>query len=143
MKDNKLEKPKPIRKIPNKKITPNKSPRPNIMWFYAIIVVVLLGVATLMSNNTSNPITFQRFSEEMLKTHDVEKVVAYKSGDLVNAEVYIKKSSISKPQFADARKDRGINIAQSDNTAQYFFTAATFDSLTKEIADAEKNTPDD
>jgi len=91
MKDNKLEKPKPIRKIPNKKITPNKSPKPNIMWFYAIIVVVLLGVATLMSNNASNPITFQRFNEEMLKTHDVEKVIAYKSGDLVNAEVYIKK----------------------------------------------------
>ena len=47
MKDNKLEKPKPLRKIPNKKISP-KPPKPNIMWFYAIIVVVLLGVATLL-----------------------------------------------------------------------------------------------
>src|SRR5476651_1702876 len=105
MKDNKLEKPKPIRKIPNKKISP-KPPKPNIMWFYAIIVVVLLGVATLLNNNNNiTPITFQKFNEEMLKQHDVEKVVAYKSGDLINAEVYIKKSSLNKPQYHDARKD--------------------------------------
>jgi len=62
MKDNNLEKPKPIRKIPTKKIAP-KPPKPNIMWFYAIIIVVLLGVATLLNGNTSNPITFQRFDE--------------------------------------------------------------------------------
>ena len=41
MKDNKLENPKPIRKISNKKITP-KPPKFNIMWLYAIIIV---GVA--------------------------------------------------------------------------------------------------
>src|ERR1700722_19474847 len=94
MKDNKLEKPRPIRKIPNKKITP-KPPRPNIMWFYVIIVVVLLGVATLMQSNSTNPpITFQRFSEEMLKNHDVDHVTTYKSGDLLVAEVFLKKESL-------------------------------------------------
>src|SRR6185437_2054576 len=104
MKD-KLEKPTPIRKIPNKKITP-KPPKPNIMWFYVIIVVVLLGVATLLNGNTTSPISFQRFQEEMLKQHDVDKVVAYKSGDLVIAEVYIKPSSLSKTQYADAKKEK-------------------------------------
>src|SRR5665213_1165238 len=105
MKDNNLEKPKPIRKIPNKKISP-KPPKPNIMWFYAIIVVVLLGVATLLNGNTQSPITFQRFEENMLKQHDVDRVVAYKSGDLVIAEVYLKKDALNKPQYADARKDK-------------------------------------
>src|ERR1700743_1744728 len=98
MKDNKLENPKPIRKIPNKKIAP-KPPKPNIMWFYAIIVVVLLVVATLLNTTTYTPITFQRFNEEMLKQRDVEKVVAYRSGDLFVAEVYIKKGSLNKPQY--------------------------------------------
>src|ERR1700677_3988932 len=99
MKDNNLEKPKPIRKIPNKKISP-KPPKPNIMWFYAIIVVVLLGVATLFSGSSSSPITFQRFAERMLKQNDVDKVVAYKSSDLYIAEVYIKPESLNKPEYS-------------------------------------------
>src|ERR1700761_8563743 len=115
MKDNKLEKPKPIRKIPNKKISP-KPPKPNIMWFYAIIVVVLLGVATLLNGNTTSPISFQRFSDEMLKQHDVEKVVAYRNGDLVVAEVYIKKESLNKPQYADAKKEtHQFSVGATDN----------------------------
>src|ERR1700733_15233368 len=99
MKDNKLEKPKPLRKIPNKKISP-KPPKPSIMWFYAIIVVVILGLATLLNGNTTNQITFQRFSEQMLKQHDVDKITAYRNGDLIVAEVYIKADALkSKSQY--------------------------------------------
>ncbi len=143
MKDNKLEKPKPLRKIPNKKITP-KPPKPNIMWFYAIIVVVLLGVATLLNGTTIKTISFQRFAENMLKTHDVEKVTAYKNGDLVIAEVYIKKESLTtKTEFSDAKKDQSkFNYGNTDDAPQYQFTAGSFDALTKEIADAQKDVPD-
>src|SRR5665213_1147356 len=143
MKDNNLEKPKPIRKIPNKKISP-KPPKPNIMWFYAIIVVVLLGVATLLNGNTQSPITFQRFEENMLKQHDVDKVVAYRSGDLIVAEVYIKTGSLSKPEYSDAKKDKSPfgNVGGTDNGPQYVFTQATYDGLTKAINDAEVGMPD-
>jgi len=142
MKDNNLEKPKPIRKIPNKKITP-KPPKPNIMWFYAIIVMVLLGVATLLNGNTTSPITFQRFAEKMLKQHDVDKIVAYRSGDLINAEVYIKPSSLNKPEYADAKKEHStFNPTGADTAPQYFFTAATYDGLTKEINDAQPGVAD-
>ena len=140
MKDNQLENPKPIRKITNKKISP-KAPKPNIMWFYAIIVVVLLGVATLLNGTTQSTISFQRFSEEMLKQHDVEKVVAYRSGDLVNAEVYIKPSSLNKTQYADAKKDQRINIGGGEGP-QYIFTDATFDSMKQSINNAEKDFTD-
>jgi len=141
MKDNKLEKPKPLRKIPNKKITP-KPPKPNIMWFYVIIVVVLLGVATLLNGNTTNPITFQRFEEQMLKQHDVERVVAYRNGDLITAEVYLKKSSLNKPEYSDARKDQKFNIAGDDAGPQYVFSAATYDGLKKDINDAQAGVPE-
>jgi AFG3 family protein len=141
MKDNKLEKPKPLRKIPNKKITP-KPPRPNIMWFYVIIVVVLLGVATLLSGNAQNPITFQRFEEQMLKQHDVDHVIAYRNGDLIMAEVYLKKGSLSKPEYNDARKDKNFSLQGEDNAAQYSFTAATYDGLVKAINDAQTGVPD-
>ena len=141
MKDNTLEKPKPVRKIPNKKINP-KTPKPNIMWFYAIIVVVLLGVATLLNGNTLSPITFQRFEEDMLKQHDVDRVVAYRNGDLVVAEVYIKKESLNKPQYADAKKEqRSFNMNGADSP-QYVFTDATFESLKQSINNAEKDFPD-
>jgi len=139
MKDNKLEKPRPIRKIPNKKITP-KPPRPNIMWFYVIIVVVLLGVATLMQSNATNPpITFQRFSEQMLKNHDVDHVTTYKSGDLLVAEVFLKKESLNKTEYNDAKKaDKSILSTGDDgSTPQYVFQAATYDGLVKAVGDAE------
>ncbi|MDB4901190.1 MAG: peptidase [Mucilaginibacter sp.] len=141
MKDNKLEKPKPIRKIPNKKITP-KTPKPNIMWFYAIILVVLLGLATLLNGNTTSPITFQRFEEEMLKQHDVEKVIAYRSGDLIVAEVYIKKESLNKPQYADAKKEQHTFNPAGTEGPQYVFTDASFESLKQSINNAEKTFQD-
>src|SRR6185437_8534211 len=140
MKD-KLEKPTPIRKIPTKKITP-KPPKPNIMWFYAIIIVVLLGVATLLNGNTSNPITFQRFSEQMLKQHDVQKVVAYRSGDLIMADVYIKKESLTKPQYNDAKKDQHQFSMGGAPEPQYVFSQATYDGLVKAINDVEAGWPD-
>jgi AFG3 family protein len=142
MKDNKVEKPTPIRKIPNKKISP-KPPKPNIMWFYAVIIVVLLGVATLLNGNTTAPITFQRFAENMLKQHDVDRVVAYRSGDLIVAEVYVKKESLSKPEYADAKKDKSpFGVGTQANGPQYIFTDATFESLKQSINAAEKDFKD-
>jgi len=45
----------------------------------------------------------QNFSK-MLRAHDVEKLVAYKGGDLIYVEVYIKKDSLEKkPDYADVR----------------------------------------
>jgi len=80
----------------------------------------------------------------MLKQHDVEKVIAYKNGDVMNAEVYIKKGSLNKPQYHDAKKDqRSFSVGTPDDGPQYYFTASTYDALTKEISDAEKNVPDD
>ena len=143
MKDNNLEKPKPLRKIPNKKITP-KPPKPNIMWFYAIIVVVLLGVAALLNGNPQTPITFQRFEEQMLKGNDVDRVVAYHSGDLIVAEVYLKGGSLTKGEYSDAKKDKSPfgGISGQDASPQYYFTASTYDFLTKEINDAQPGVSD-
>ena len=143
MKDNKLEKPKPIRKIPNKKITP-KPPKPNIIWFYAIIVVVLLGVATLLNSSSTNQITFQRFEEKMLSQHDVEKIVAYRNGDLIYADVYIKKESLSKSEYNDAKKESNkLTNMGGDNGPQYVLTDASYESLKQQILAVEKDWKDE
>src|SRR5882762_2531292 len=100
IKDNKSESPKPIRKILNKK-TPPKPPKFNIMWLYGIVILAFLLVPTLLGGSSGKNITFQNFEATMLRPHDVQKLVVYKSGDLVVAEVYIKKDSLKKARYTD------------------------------------------
>nr|WP_157536095.1 ATP-dependent zinc metalloprotease FtsH [Mucilaginibacter sp. L294] len=139
IKDKKSDSPKPLRKVPNKKVTP-KPPKFNLMWLYAIAIIGILVVPTLMSGGTGTQIDFQRFSTKMLRTGDVEKIVAYKNGDLVTAEVFIKKDSLTKPEYADAGKaQRGLGVSKEP---QYNFTDASYESLKQSIAAAQKDVPD-
>src|SRR5437660_692916 len=113
MKDNKSESPKPIRKIPNKKMAP-KPPKFNIMWLYAIVILVLLGVGYLSSNPVIATISYQQFESQILKNHDAEKLVAYKNGDLVIVEVYIKKEALGKPQYNNVRDQKSFTGSPSN-----------------------------
>jgi cell division protease FtsH len=140
IKDKKSDSPKPLRKVPNKKVTP-KPPKFNLMWLYAIAIIGILVVPTLMSGGNGVQIDFQRFSNQMLRAHDVEKIVAYKNGDLVTAEVYIKKDSLVKPQYSDANKgQRGLGISAKD--PQYNFTDASYESLKQSVAAVQKDFTD-
>jgi cell division protease FtsH len=104
-----------------------------------------LLIPTLISNGTGKLVNFQEFEANMLRTNDVQKIVAYKSGDLVVAEVYIKQSSLNKPYFAAAaQKEKNFfNTSTSNSGPQFSFTDATYESLKKSIADAQKDIPDD
>ena len=75
----------------------------------------------------------------MLKSHDVDHVTTYKSGDLLVAEVFLKKTSLGKPEYQDAKKaDKDFSLSEDgSSTPQYFFQAATFDGMSKQISDAE------
>jgi len=140
MEDKKLDKPKPIRKIPNKRIAP-KPPKFNFMWLYAVAIAVFVGVAYFSGANTGQQIDFKRFETEMLKPGDVDYVEAYKNGDYLVAEVHIKKDSLKKPQYADAVKQQhAFGVTPAD--PQYTFTDASFESLKQSIANAQKDVPD-
>jgi AFG3 family protein len=138
MKESKSEKPKTIRKISNKKITP-KPPKFNIVWLYAVLILGLIVVSYLINGNNGKPITSQRFQNEMLKNHDVDHVVAYKNGDLVIADVYLKKESINKPEYNDIKDQRSLS---SQSGPQYTFSDASFESLKQTVATVEKDLPD-
>ncbi len=140
MKDNKLEKPKPIRKIPAKRITP-KPPKFNFMWLYAVAIALFLGVAYFSGNNGGSLINFKRFENEMLKPGDVDYIDTYKSGDLVVAEVHIKKDSLKKPEYADVSKAQHA-FGVSGNDPQYTFTTGSYDGLKADINNAQKDVPD-
>jgi AFG3 family protein len=140
MKDNKLEKPKPIRKIPNKRITP-KPPKFNFMWLYAIAIATFIGVAYFSGSNGGALIYFKRFETEMLKPGDVDHITAYKNGDYVVAEVHIKKDSLKKPQYTDVSKAQHAFGVSADDP-QYTFTDASYESLKQSLANAQKDVPD-
>ncbi|GAA4100266.1 ATP-dependent zinc metalloprotease FtsH [Mucilaginibacter panaciglaebae] len=140
MEDKKFDKPKPIRKIPNKRITP-KPPKFNFMWLYAVAIAVFVGVAYFSGSSGGALIDFKRFETEMLKPGDVDYVEAYKNGDYLVAEVHIKKDSLKKPQYADVVKQQHA-FGVTGNDPQYTFTDASFESLKQSIANAQKDVPE-
>ncbi|HWD87098.1 MAG TPA: ATP-dependent zinc metalloprotease FtsH [Mucilaginibacter sp.] len=140
MKDSKPDNSKPIRKIPNKKPV-SKPPKFNIMWLYAIVIMILLAVGYFSNGSSSKPTTYQEFEANMLKPKDVEKLEVYKNGDLVNVNVYIKKSSLNKPEYTDVRDQRTIT-GQANNGPQYTFTYASYETLNQALAAAEKDFAD-
>lgn len=140
MKDDKLDKSKPIRKIPNKKIVP-KPPKFNFMWLYAIAIGTFLLVALFSGNNGGALIDYKRFESKMLIPGDVDHLVTYKNGELVVAEVFIKKDSLKKPEYADANKAQQ-RFSMSTNEPQYSFSYPSNESLKQSIDSAEKNVPE-
>ncbi|OJW17686.1 MAG: peptidase M41 [Mucilaginibacter sp. 44-25] len=140
MKDKKTDSQKPLRRVPNKKSNP-KPPKFNLMWLYAILIIGLFVIPTIWGGSTGKQIDFQTFSNTMLKAHDVDHITAYKEGDLVKADVYIKKDSLSKPKYADVNKQQR-SFAMSNDGPQYYFTDASYESLKQSLTAAEKDLPD-
>src|SRR3954466_3213929 len=138
MKENNSDKRKIIKKIPGKKIVP-KPPRFNIMWLYAAIIVGLFAVQYIFNGNNAKVITYQQFENEMLKPRDVEKLIAYKNGDLFTVEVYIKKDRLNEAKYKDVNPKSSFNM--SANSPQYTFTSATYESLESKLKEDEKDLP--
>ncbi len=139
MKENKTDKKSPIKKIPGKKIVP-KAPKFNIMWLYAVIILGLFVVQYMFSGNNAKTINYQKFESEMLKPGDVEKLVAYKNGDLYSVDVYIKKDRLDQKKYDDVRNKSSFNA--TTNGPQYIFTQATYESFESKILAAEKDLPE-
>lgn len=138
MKDSKPDSPKPIRKITGKKPSA-KPPKFNIMWLYAIVIMILLGVGYFSNGNSAEQITYQFFETNILKNHDVQKLQAYKNGDLITVDVFIKPEALkSRPDiYKNVQNQRTITGAPS-NGPQYYFTYASYETLNQQINAAEK-----
>lgn len=115
------------------------TPKFNIMWLYAAIIIGLFVVQYMFSGNSAKTITYQKFETDMLKPLDVEKLVAYKSNDLIAVEVYIKKDRLNQPKYDNVRQKSNFNM--SATTPQYMFTDGSFDALQAKLKEAEKDIP--
>ena len=117
-----------------------KPPRFNIMWLYAAIIIGLFAVQYLFSSSSITTISYQKFEAEMLRSGDVEKIVAYKNNDLVVGEVYIKKDRLNQPKYKNAHTPDNFSMSAT-NSPQYKFTDASFDGLQAKITEANKSLP--
>ncbi|HYH55848.1 MAG TPA: ATP-dependent zinc metalloprotease FtsH [Anseongella sp.] len=115
------------RKIP-------KPPKFNFMWIYAVIFALIIGFQLLNYGNSPVRINKQRFMNEMLVSGDVEKVQAYKDGDVYKVDVFIKQESLSNSKYKDApASSLGTNTGP-----HYAFNVPSFESLESEMEEAQK-----
>ena len=92
MEENKNIKPKQTKRIPNIPKKPIKTPKFNIFWVYAAVILGLLVVNFMFNSNDVKTVTYKEFEDTMLIPGDVEKLVGYKSsdGETYTADIYIK-----------------------------------------------------
>lgn len=115
------------------KIPIPKGPNFNYYWIYGIIAVLLLGLQFFSFQNTIKEINWQIFETSMLKTQDVEKV------SVVNkeiVEVYIKKESLSKPEYKEVAMTSWGSLNPGPH---YFFTIGSVDAFEANMKEAQKD----
>jgi len=138
MKEKENTKPKLIKRIPNIPKKPQKGSNFNIFWVYAAIILGLVLVSVLFTNDTNKTITYKEFEKDMLAPGDVQKIVAYKYEDLVRADVFIKPDRLNQEKY---KKYQSKNNFGSTGGPTVSFTAGSMDALDKQLSESQKNIP--
>ena len=130
---------KPGKKLPNIPKKPQKGgSKFNIFWVYAAIISAIIAAQFLFTTEGGKEISYRTFETQMLLKGDVDKIISYKSDDIVKAEVYIKKDSLNKPQYKAYKSTSSFN----NNTGPTaYFIAGSPDALDKLLADSQKDIP--
>ncbi|WP_219222797.1 ATP-dependent zinc metalloprotease FtsH [Pedobacter antarcticus] len=140
MKEKENTKPKLIKRIPNIPKKPQKGSNFNIFWVYAAIIVGLILVSVLFTNDTSKTITYREFETTMLAPGDVQKIVAYKYEDLVKADVYIKPELLKEEKYKKYLTKNNFGSAGGPTVS---FTAGSMDALDNQLKESQKEIPAD
>ncbi|SEA93748.1 ATP-dependent zinc metalloprotease FtsH [Pedobacter hartonius] len=140
MKEKENTKPKLIKRIPNIPKKPQKGSNFNIFWVYAAIILGLVLVSVLFTNETNKTIDYREFETSMLMPGDVQKIVAYKYEDLVRADVFIKPDRLSQEKY---KKYQTKNNFGSSGGPTVSFTAGSMDALDNQLKESQKAIPAD
>ncbi|MGD9992008.1 MAG: ATP-dependent zinc metalloprotease FtsH [Salinivirgaceae bacterium] len=111
----------------------DKKPKFNITWVYGLIAIFLFGMLFMQFGAEPVEITRSRFEQEMLRTHDVEKI------EVVNnkrAEIFIKQDRLSEAKFHDANKQKNGTVVTTG--PHYFFTIGSVEVFEKKLDEAMK-----
>lgn len=121
-----------MKKVPSKKITP-MPPKFNMIWLWIAMIVGFFGLQYLFSGESSKKITYKEFEQTMLIPGDVEKLVAYKSNDLIDVEVYIKSDRLDQEKYKNISSSPN-NLSFSNSTGpQFQFTEPSAEILEQKL----------
>ncbi|MBL7110745.1 MAG: ATP-dependent zinc metalloprotease FtsH [Bacteroidales bacterium] len=127
-------------KKPDSKQNPSggQNPRPkfNIYWIYGIIGIAIIGTYLMSMGSKAEEISWQRFETEMLRNHDVERLVVVNKE---RAEIYIKKDRLASGKYKDTG---GRGFSPIPNTGpNFFFTIGSVDIFEQRLSEAQANFP--
>ncbi len=113
----------------------NKHPKPriSIYWIYAAIAILFIGIQMLNLGNNMIEITWNRFENQMLTNHDVEKVVVVNKE---RAEVYIKPDKISNERYSDIRDK---SFGPNKEGPHYYFNIGSVETFNKQLEEAQQD----
>jgi AFG3 family protein len=112
---------------------PSNKPRFNAYWIYALIAVALLSIEFFHVGSNPQEINWQRFEQDMLKNHEIEKVVVVNKE---KAEVYLKKEVLNSPKYKPLT-EKGLNSLPKTGP-QYFFNIGSLEVFEQRMTDAQK-----
>ncbi len=124
--------------MPNIPKRPQKTPKFNIFWVYAAIIIGLLMVQFLFNSDTAQPVSYSTFEKEMLIPGDVQKIVSYKADDIVKAEVYIKDDKKDDPKYKKYQNNTAFGNTKGPMVV---FNAASPDQLDRLLKESQANIP--
>ncbi|WP_316785957.1 ATP-dependent zinc metalloprotease FtsH [Pedobacter frigiditerrae] len=120
-------KPKQIRRTPNIPKKPQKGSKFNIFWVYAAIIVALIAAQVLFSTDSVKNIDYKVFERDMLLKGNVEKILSYKSDDIVISEVFIKSDKIDDPLYKKYRSKSAFNTGTNKGPLVTFTSSSDVD----------------
>jgi len=106
----------------------------NVYWIYGSILLVFLAIQFLQFGKKIEEITWQKFEREMLRDHDVERIV------VVNreiAEIYIKEDKIASGKYNELLNKRFGSI--SEYGPHCFFTIGSVEIFERNLQEAQKD----
>lgn len=110
-----------MKKIPNKKIAP-VPPKFSMIWIWIAMIIGFIGLQYFFKGEPSKRVTYQEFESKMLIPGDVDRLVAYKSNDLVEVEVYIKKDRLEDDKYKEVAPNENALSFSANTEPQYIFT---------------------
>jgi AFG3 family protein len=140
MKEKENTKPKLIKRIPNIPKKPQKGSNFNIFWVYAAIILGLVLVSVLFTNETNKTVDYREFETNMLLPGDVQKIVAYKYEDLVRADVFIKPDRLNQEKYKKYQTKSNFGSSGGPTVS---FTAGSMDALDNQLKESQKLIPPD
>ena len=111
----------------------NKTPKFNYNWIFGIVAIALLGFMFLSPTSSNQPIevSWNRVEQEMLKNHDINKLVVINKEKV---EVFIKPEKLSESRYSDVNKSNK-KVTYTLNP-QYFFTIGSVDTFDRNLSKA-------